>query len=132
MVQILYVSQHKSLSIDEVQTILSNSFSKNKVAHISGALVYIQGYFIQCLEGESAEMEIVFEKIQKDTRHENLVVLSKEKIQTRLFDEWSMSFVNAMAYESIVKKYFKDEAFNPYFMEKQALLQLLKEISLVM
>lgn len=132
MIQLMYVSQHKSLSFDEAQQILNNSFSKNKKLDITGALVYVRGYFIQCIEGDAAIMEALFERIKRDTRHENVVTIAKDSIEKRFFDGWSMSLVNERGYNSVVKKYCDDDTFNPYFIDKQILLQLIKEISNVM
>ncbi len=132
MIQLIYVSQHKSLSFQEAQQILNNSFAKNKTLDMGGVLIYAEGHFIQCLEGDDTLIEETFKKIKKDTRHENIVEIAKDKIEQRSFDGWNMSLVNERGFNSIVKKYCDNETFNPYFMSKETILTLLQEITKVM
>ncbi len=132
MIQLVYVSKAKDLSLEDIQAILRSSLDKNNTLHISGSLIFVKGYFVQCIEGEDATIEQTYERILQDTRHENIVIISKESIKERFFDGWSMSLVNERAYKEIVIKYCEDEECNLYFMEKKNMLTMLKEIASVM
>lgn len=132
MIQLIYVSQAKDLSLEDIQAILQSSLNKNKTLDISGSLIYVKGYFVQCIEGEDETIEQAYGRIVQDTRHENIVTISKESIKERFFDGWSMSLVNERAYKEIVIKQCEDEECNLYFMPKQSLLDLLQKIASVM
>ena len=57
---------------------------------VSGALMFVGGVFVQLLEGESAPVETVFERICCDGRHRRLVLLDFSSIEHRLFGSCGM------------------------------------------
>lgn len=93
--QLIYVSQAVRLQSDEeLLELLKASRERNLKAHITGFLVYRQGVFLQALEGEEKVLAAVWEKIQADRRHENIILIRDAPIGERDFDEWSMGFLN--------------------------------------
>ena len=49
---------------------------------------------MQVLEGEQSSVQQVFNKISRDPRHRGVVVLLRQTIAARDFDDWSMGFRN--------------------------------------
>jgi hypothetical protein len=76
----------------EVQKILASSRANNSVDGITGALLFNHGYFAQVLEGPLSAVENTFERIQRDMRHGDVVVLECGYTPQREFPEWSMAF----------------------------------------
>ena len=77
----------------EIQQVLASSRRNNAADGITGALLFNRGCFAQVLEGPRAAVERTFERIQRDPRHEDVLLLRFERIQERAFPGWSMAFV---------------------------------------
>ena len=80
----------------EVEQILAASRRNNARDGITGALLYDEGCFAQVLEGPIAAVERVFERIQCDFRHADVVVLERGAVRTRTFGGWSMAYGGAL------------------------------------
>lgn len=78
------------MSFDKVISIVAKSRSANRLREITGALLYDSGVFLQILEGSESEVLALYAKIFQDPRHEQVSVLLQEKIESRLFSDWSM------------------------------------------
>lgn len=78
---------------DEINQILETSRRNNAQVGVTGALLYNAGCFTQILEGPSEAVSGVFERIQRDTRHGDVVVLEFGPVDTIDFADWSMGFV---------------------------------------
>ena len=70
--------------------IADHASERNAAIGVSGALMFIGHVFVQVLEGRRAAVESVFERICRDHRHRNLVLLDFVAVEHRLFDGWSM------------------------------------------
>lgn len=76
----------------EVQQILASSRANNMREGVSGALLYNAGMFAQVLEGPTAAVGRIFEAIQRDPRHSEVVVIESAPAMQRDFPDWSMAF----------------------------------------
>ena len=109
-----------------VGRILTQSRSNNARKAIGGVLYYGDGFFFQCLEGEATAVDALYERIARDERHHNAVILSREPVQQRLFSQWSMKYVPA---ERSVRAFLRvqgQQSFNPFVLEAGQLEQLLQ------
>ena len=78
MYQLLYISNAVNLmSNDELESLLGNARIKNHQLNITGMLVYLDGSFIQVLEGEKAVVKDSFKNISKDPRHNNIILVDE-------------------------------------------------------
>lgn len=77
----------------EIDAILAASQRNNARVNVTGALIFNSGIFAQVLEGNSAEIESTFERIQRDPRHGDVQVLAFGPVQGRSFPSWSMAFI---------------------------------------
>jgi len=85
---------------DDLAQILEESKTWNEAHGLTGMLLYIEGEFlkynggrfIQVLEGDEADVKEIFEKIQTDNRHFNIIKLTEAKMIRRSFEDWSMGF----------------------------------------
>jgi len=83
------------LSIEEVETIGIISSQNNRKDNITGLLVYFEKLFFQIIEGNDEKVDQLFEKIGKDSRHNDIIKLKTEDgIDQRLFPTWSMKTIN--------------------------------------
>jgi blue light- and temperature-responsive anti-repressor len=79
--------------VAEVRQILATSRRNNATCGVTGALMFNSGCFAQVLEGSRQAIEQTFERIQRDSRHNQVTVLEYGKIDRAAFPAWSMAFV---------------------------------------
>ncbi len=92
MRQLLYASNtSRDVSQDVLDDILAASRRNNPRDGITGMLLYVEGGFMQVLEGEDAAVSAVYARIARDRRHWNSQVLL-DRAAPRAFGEWSMGF----------------------------------------
>ena len=75
-----------------VDGILAGSRRRNAARGLSGALLATGTHFAQALEGELGDVSEVFESIQRDTRHTDIIVLQAAPLARRAFADWAMGF----------------------------------------
>lgn len=94
MIELIYISQAKrKYYTHELLELLETSRENNQKNNITGMLLYDGlGTFIQVLEGECKNIEVTYEKIGQDFRHENVFLLNKSNIIQPNFVNWSMGF----------------------------------------
>ena len=92
--QLIYRSKANFFfSDDDLITLLKKARQNNAQKNITGLLLYGYGSFTQILEGkEDAVRDLYFNRISKDKRHSNLVVLQQAEVSKRMFQNWSMAF----------------------------------------
>jgi hypothetical protein len=93
MISLAYVS-HASheMTDDELIAILQVARRTNASLDISGMLLYRDGFFVQVLEGEADKVDPLYEKISRDPRHKNIIMIYRAPITERIFAKWTMGF----------------------------------------
>jgi len=90
--QILYASNTDRDVADSILAdILAESRKNNAGSNITGVLLYIDGGFMQVLEGENLAVADTYARICRDRRHWNTTLLL-DRQAARAFGEWSMGF----------------------------------------
>lgn len=103
MKQIVYVSTAIQLMPQTALIeILEIARKKNQEHNITGVLLYSGGTFIQLVEGATADVNLIYEAIECDTRHKNIIKLVDKPAAHRSFPEWSMGF--SLVYPSKAKE----------------------------
>lgn len=92
LLQIIYASELIGSNESELGTILSASLRNNEKNDVTGMLVYTKGRFLQVLEGEKENVLATYQRISKDPRHQKIVLLLKDEIESRDFKHWNMGF----------------------------------------
>ncbi len=93
LVRLVYVSSLTLSSrlqasiFDEVE---DHARNYNQQQGITGTLCYGNSHFLQCLEGEKAEVLALQKRIFADKRHKNIKILLLKTIEQRTFYDWRM------------------------------------------
>jgi hypothetical protein len=87
------------MSKAKLYAILAKARVNNKVAGITGLLVFVDGVFLQVLEGASDSLGKLIDKIQTDNRHTDVTIISRVDVEKRLFPSWEMAYVSPSAQE---------------------------------
>jgi hypothetical protein len=117
MHRIIYLSTASHfLEKEEIDSLLKQSCEFNLENDITGILLYVDGDFIQVLEGNKSIICSLFEKIQNDKRHKGVICVINRAIQQRQFSDWSMGYY-ATNYQNLseipgFENINKEELFN--------------------
>lgn len=91
MRQILYRSvASEALENGDIFNIVQISAANNAAADLSGFLLYLDGCFLQLLEGPEDAVGALIEVVKNDRRHQNFRILFDETVEARLFPQWRM------------------------------------------
>ncbi len=94
--QIIYSSESATpMQMDDLEEILDQARDRNATQQITGALVYVDGTFLQVLEGEAALVKALMAAIALDVRHETVTILKEAEIPAPIFSDWRMAYVSA-------------------------------------
>ena len=100
LVQLVYSSlATEPMPKSKLYKILVQARGNNKRADVTGLLVFVDGKFLQVLEGEADLVSQVLKKIAADTRHKDMKVISEKSIQQRTFASWQMAYASPSARE---------------------------------
>lgn len=90
--QLVYVSNRNknNSSENEIESILEACKRNNPDLGITGALLYSNQKFLQLVEGKNDVVMGLYDKIKKDSRHQNCVMLSYTPIKEKTFPSWHM------------------------------------------
>ena len=113
LVRLLYVSQPVGPITTTVTTlILEQSNIYNKKENITGVLCQGSGLWMQVLEGERHQVNVLYARIMASRYHNNVELLSMEEITQRQFGKWSMALVHLSKDDPMVQMAHPE--FDPY------------------
>jgi hypothetical protein len=95
MLSLIYVSSATKLFSDQdLVALLEQSRTKNARLDLTGMLLYKDGNFMQVLEGPDQAVVQLYDTIERDERHHQVMRLLRRTIAEREFASWSMGFRN--------------------------------------
>lgn len=93
MHHIIYISKAAGhFSQEDLIELLKICRVNNSANQITGMLLYLNGKFIQVLEGPEVEVQRTFEKIKNDERHYRVIKVLQGNYPERVFSDWQMGF----------------------------------------
>lgn len=109
------------MSADALGRLLDTSRRNNRRDGITGVLLYLDGNFLQYIEGPRPAMDVLFAHIRRDSRHRRILVLEEGARERRVFSAWSMGFQEVDGSASGAADLFKltrealDERLPPHY-----------------
>ena len=95
---ISYVSTaSQNLQKQDIDEILRNAEDYNNKEGITGLLLYSEGNFFQIIEGNKNKVRILYDNIQKDDRHKDIIRLFEKPIENESFDGYKSDFISENA-----------------------------------
>lgn len=96
--QLIYSSESTTpMQVDDLEEILQQARARNAESGITGALVYLDGVFLQILEGDVKKVKDLMERISRDLRHQEVTVILESDVANAAFQDWKMAYVSATA-----------------------------------
>ena len=96
------------LRADELDKVYLRAKASNANASITGLLLFYEGTFLQLLEGPAAGISALVQKLRRDKRHANLIILESGPAEDRVFPESPMQYVPARNLTVGEKQAFSD------------------------
>ena len=93
MLRLIYSSHAtREMTVQDLEQLLAASRARNALVGITGLLLYRDGIFLQCLEGEEGVVRDTYARILRDPRHHRVLHLIEERVDGRSFPDWAMEF----------------------------------------
>lgn len=93
LIRLIYASHSTERMPMDLHDILAVSTRNNARRGITGALGFLDGVFVQYLEGEAEKVDRLYRHIERDPRHVLPRVLDRSEIPRRLFSRWAMGLL---------------------------------------
>lgn len=94
--QIIYSSESSTpMQMDDLEEVLQHARANNASNGVTGALIYVEGVFLQILEGEFRTVRDLMTRISMDVRHETVTILKEGEVPAAIFTDWKMAYVSA-------------------------------------
>jgi len=90
-----------------VKQIEAISKRMNKARQLSGLLVANEQHFLHIIEGREPQVEMVLDKIQRDSRNKNFEIIFDVIWETRLFNDWKLATEYSLDHNQQVKSLLK-------------------------
>ena len=137
MYRLIYKSRSVApLDWETVQSILHDSHTNNELNGISGFLMASGSHFMQVIEGTFEDVNSTYTRISRDSRHDQVVLLSYEVIDSRLFGEWGMKGIgvfgaNEELSKKLIQKYGEEDGGVRFPRESWLALSLIYDIRVI-
>jgi hypothetical protein len=130
LVSLLYASRAAApVNQDTIESILQQSRSYNPSLGVTGILCHGGDVYMQVLEGGRAAVNELYNKIVRDPRHTEVLLLHYEEVAERRFSGWTMGQVNVSKINpSTLLKYSERPELDPFATSGKASLALLEEL----
>ena len=77
-----------------LEKILADARAGNQARNITGALIYVEGVFLQILEGDKDVVRAVMANIARDSRHGSVKVFHEVEVDAPTFGTWRMAYLS--------------------------------------
>jgi Sensors of blue-light using FAD len=134
MYRLIYKSRvAKDLDWPIIEDILHQSEANNALAAVTGFLLATRSHFLQVIEGRFEDVNETFFRIARDTRHEDIQLLSYEVVDARLFESWAMKGIgildaNTDLARQLIAKYGEQDGGVRFPLEAWLALSLIYDI----
>ncbi len=104
---ICYISNFPDgLTKEQINDLIESVSKKNNRNGITGLLIIKNKHFFQILEGENEEVDVLYKKIEIDSRHKGVIKLLDTRIEDHIFKDYnSGKFETFQSYADMKKLY---------------------------
>jgi hypothetical protein len=134
LTQLIYVSRPVGeVTANDIGQILDSSKRNNAESGISGILCFNRGVYLQCLEGSREAVNSTYNRILRDGRHQDTMLLCYQDIVMRNFSQWKMGYVSdSPQLEEVIHRYTTTRGFRPHELSSRAASAFLSDLSEVL
>ncbi len=120
LIRLVYVSAAtRPFTPQQLHQLLTLARLRNAAAGVTGVLLYLNGSFLQVIEGPAGVLDRLLTTISADPRHDRVRVLLREPVDGRDFGDWSMGLARLDA-----EQIGAVEGLNDFFANGRSLVEL--------
>jgi hypothetical protein len=130
LVRLLYASRASdTVTQDIIESIMHSARQHNPALGITGVLCHGGDVYMQVLEGGRSQVNALYNKIVRDDRHREVMLLYYVEVSERHFAHWTMGQVNLTKVNpSLLLKYSDKPTLDPFSTSGRASMALLEEL----
>ena len=130
LVRLLYASRAaEPVTAELIDSILRSSHTHNPALGITGVLCYGGDVYMQVLEGGRSAVNNLYNKIVRDSRHREVMLLLYEEIAERRFAGWAMGQVQMAGLNpALLLKYSASATLDPFALPGRASMALFDDL----
>jgi len=134
MYRLIYKSRaNRRIDWDFVNELIDASEANNEEAGITGVLLASNTHFLQVLEGGFDEINRLFLRIARDSRHEDVQLISFGCVESRLFGGWAMHAIGIFDFnqgliDDLIKQYGEEDGSVRFPVEDWKVLALIADL----
>jgi hypothetical protein len=130
LVRLMYASRATDkINPEALNAILRKSMANNPSVGVTGVLCFSGNIFLQVLEGGRSQVSALYNRITRDPRHHDAVLLSYEEISERSFAGWAMGQVNMSRLNpALLLKYSEAAVLDPYAVSGAVSMAMFNEL----
>jgi Sensors of blue-light using FAD len=130
LVRLMYASRATDkINPEALNAILRKSMANNPTVGVTGVLCFSGSIFLQVLEGGRTQVSALYNRITRDPRHHDAVLLSYEEISERSFAGWAMGQVNMSRLNpALLLKYSEAAVLDPYAVSGAVSMAMFNEL----
>lgn len=112
-----------------VRSILVKSIANNRAVNVTGLLLVHDGWFVQALEGPVDGVKSTYERVCRDDRHKDVVLLDLSPAQMRAFRDWNMTERRLTALQGpLLERFGQKGDFNPAALTGEQAMTILSSV----
>lgn len=122
--------------VDEqlIQEITDVSIENNRRFGVTGILLATSSHFLQVLEGSIESVNGAFHNIARDSRHDEVILISYGRVPQREFADWTMrgtgvGLLGRWIGDRLQEKYGQEEGELLIPLEEERALELLRDVA---
>lgn len=133
--RLIYASRAVArMNYPQIREINEVAVRLNTARGVTGLLIYGTSSFLQILEGDRVAISQTFNRIARDTRHDNPMLIDFSEIAERGFQQWAMRLVMLDGSEgpkttASLLKFGVSDRFNPTQLSRASAVLLLQELA---
>lgn len=128
LARVVYVSRAaKGVTLEDVYGIIRTAHARNEREDLGGALLFLDGCFVQVLEGPVEQLKAAFERIRADERHAAVSLRMHTPALCRLFPRERMAL---RACRDLDPRLLEDFGYSPGFPVERFPVDVLLEFVL--
>ena len=134
MYRLIYKSRAKQrIDWETVRKLIRKSEENNEDAGITGVLLATETHFLQVLEGSFDQVNELFMRIVRDTRHDQVQLIAFDCVESRLFGGWAMHGVgifdfNQELVDDLIAQYGEEDGSVRFPVEDWKVLALISDL----
>ncbi len=113
-----------------VTQIVAEAAARNPSSGLTGALLFTGTYFAQVLEGKAAAIDRLMAVVERDPRHDRVLIVDRGPLAARCFTDWSMAYFGPSQFVSRhVTRLLNDPSPDEHRRAAAWLTELLREFA---